>query len=257
VGSDLLRHTRGSSDAVDDWDKDITGKCSFSAQNLHSPPSPLPPPSGAVRELNEKLAITREEKIQEIASITREMDTQKYQLQTDAMSATSKAELELSKERLTNKHMREEIDRMEKELREKQQSCDERVDTVHKAALERVESIQKQLDQQREDALESERKLRDDKLDLQKEISQLTMKSEQHYSSARSLEEKLKVASAKAEEELRAKTAELLRDIAAEKAAVKAAEARRQDAEQRAAAALESEQKVLWCSVLIFFFCFK
>ncbi len=237
------------------WLENLQPHCSF-LLNLHPPPSPLLPPSGAVRDLNDKLAITREEKIQEIASITREMDSQKYQLQTDAMSATSKAELELSKERLTNKHMREEIDRMERELREKQQSCDERVDTVHKAALERVESIQKQLDQQREDALESERKLRDDKLDLQKEISQLTVKSEQHNSSARSLEEKLKVASAKAEEELRAKTAELLRDIAAEKAAVKAAEARRLDAEHRAAAASELEQKVLLISELMTIFPF-
>jgi len=196
-------------------------------------------------ELNEKLAVTREEKIEEIARITRDMDSQRHALQTEAMSATSKAELDLSKERLTTKHMREEIDRLEKEQRETKLTCDERVDTLHKSALERVESIQKQPDSVRTDALESERKLRDDKLDLQKEMSALKVQLEQSSGGARNLEEKLKAAAARAEEELRAKTADLMRDVAAERQAVKAAEARRQEAEQRAAAAAEAEQKVL------------
>jgi hypothetical protein len=202
------------------------------------------PSSGAVQDLNEKLALAREEKIEEVARITRDMDTQKYVLQTEAMSLKSKAELELSKERLTTSHMREEIERMANELREKQQTCDERVDTLNKSALERVDSIQKQLDVQRSDALDSERKLRDDKLELQKEISSLKVQLEQREGSARALEEKLKAAAARAEDDLRAKTADLMRDIAAEKAAVKAADIRRQDAELRAAAAVEQEQKV-------------
>jgi hypothetical protein len=198
-----------------------------------------------VQEANEKLALFREEKIEEVARITRDMDNQKYLLQNEAMTASSKSDMELSKERLTNKHMREEIERMANELREKQQACDDRVDTLNKSALERVDSIQKQLDLQRSEALDSERKLRDDKLDLQKEISALKVLLEQTSGSARSFEEKLKAASARAEEDLRAKTADLMRDIAAEKAAAKAAEARRLDAEQRAVAASELEQKVL------------
>ncbi len=104
------------------------------------------------------------------------MDGVKHQLQTDALNACSKAELDLSKERLTTKHMREEIGRLEREQRETKQACDERVDTLHKSALERVESIQKQMDSVRSDALESERKLRDDKLDLQKEMSALKVR---------------------------------------------------------------------------------
>ncbi len=198
-----------------------------------------------MQEANEKLALFREEKIEEVARITRDMDNQKYLLQNEAMTASSKSDMELSKERLTNKHMREEIERMANELREKQQACDDRVDTLNKSALERVDSIQKQLDLQRSEALDSERKLRDDKLDLQKEISALKVLLEQTSGSARSFEEKLKAASARAEEDLRAKTADLMRDIAAEKAAAKAAEARRLDAEQRAVAASELEQKVL------------
>lgn len=229
----------------DYWDNGCPG---YSALTLHLPPpstfTPSFPFSGALLDLNEKLTVAREEKIEEVARVTREMDNQKHQLQTEAMSATSKAELDLSKERLTTKHMREEIERMERELREKQQACDERVDTLHKSALERVESIQKQLDHQRTEALESERKLRDDKLDLQKEISALKVLLEQSSGGARSLEEKLKSAAARAEEELRSKTADLMREIQAEKAAVKAAELRRQDADQRAAAAVELEQKV-------------
>ena len=42
-----------------------------------------------------------------------------------------------------------------------------------------------------------------------------------------------------------------MRNIAAEKQAVKAAEARRQDAEQRAAAAAEAEQKVMLVAAVI------
>jgi hypothetical protein len=197
-----------------------------------------------VQEANEKLALFREEKIEEVGRISRDMDNQKYILQNEAMSASSKFDMELSKERLTNKHMREEIERMANELREKQHACDDRVDTLNKSALERVDSIQKQLDLQRSEALDSERKLRDDKLDLQKEISALKVLLEQTSGSARSFEEKLKAAGARAEDDLRAKTADLMRDIAAEKAAVRAAEARRQDAEQRAVAASELEQKV-------------